>query len=76
MVFASINKSIQASFLAKLLLTHVKTCRRLHSLGLVKTCGPDDMRTELKDVSVFRMDVHMPKAPQARLQVSLEPFAA
>ncbi|CAM9138091.1 unnamed protein product, partial [Laminaria digitata] len=42
----------------------------IFSQGLVKTYGPDDMRTELKDVSVFRMDVHMPEAPKARLQES------
>eukprot|EP00904_Undaria_pinnatifida_P009103 jgi/Undpi1/5322/HiC_scaffold_2.g00603.m1 len=38
----------------------------IFSQGLVKTFGPDDMRTELKDVSVFRMDVHVPEAPKAR----------
>lgn len=46
----------------------------LRSHGLVKTYGPDDMRTELKDVSVFRMDVHMPEAPQARLQATLRTY--
>lgn len=46
----------------------------LCSHGLVKTYGPDDMRTELKDVSVFRMDVHMPEAPQARLQATLRTY--
>eukprot|EP00752_Nemacystus_decipiens_P013400 g11865.t1 len=35
----------------------------IFSLGLVKVHGPDDMRTELQDVSVFRMDVHVPSAP-------------
>lgn len=42
-------------------------CRTLvpdyFSQGLVKLHGPDDLRTELKDVSVFRMDVHAPSAP-------------
>ena len=33
------------------------------SQGLVKVHGPDDLRTELKDVSVFRMDVHVPPVP-------------
>ncbi|CAM9117808.1 unnamed protein product [Pylaiella littoralis] len=34
----------------------------IFSQGLVKVDGPDDLRTELKDVSVFRMDVHVPSA--------------
>lgn len=40
------------------------------SQGLVKVHGPEDMRTELKDVSVFRMDVHMPLPPDGGLQVT------
>lgn len=40
------------------------------SQGLVKAHGPDDLRTELKDVSVFRMDVHVPSPPEgAKSQV-------
>ncbi|CAM9207864.1 unnamed protein product [Scytosiphon promiscuus] len=37
----------------------------IFSQGLVKVHGPDDLRTELKDVSVFRMDVHVPSRPKA-----------
>lgn len=29
----------------------------------MKVHGPDDLRTELQDVSVFRMDVHVPSPP-------------
>lgn len=55
-------------------------CRTLvpdvSSQGLVKVHGPDDLRTELKDVSVFRMDVHVPSATRggAESQVRLAFF--
>eukprot|EP00903_Cladosiphon_okamuranus_P011998 g11267.t1 len=32
----------------------------IFTLGLVKVQGPDDLRTDLQDVSVFRMNVHVP----------------
>lgn len=35
------------------------------SHGLVKVSGPDELHTDLKDVSVFRMDVHVPSPPRA-----------
>ncbi|CAM9849725.1 unnamed protein product [Ectocarpus fasciculatus] len=37
----------------------------IFSHGLVKVSGPDELHTDLKDVSVFRMDVHVPSPPKA-----------
>lgn len=45
------------------------TCLETPSEGLVKIHGPDEMHTELPDVSVFRMEVHVPKPAKPRLQV-------
>ncbi|CAN0034956.1 unnamed protein product [Ectocarpus sp. 6 AP-2014] len=37
----------------------------IFSHGLVKVSGPDEIHTNLKDVSVFRMDVYVPSPPKA-----------
>ncbi|CAM9928524.1 unnamed protein product [Ascophyllum nodosum] len=41
----------------------------IFSQGLVKIHSPNDMRTELSDVSVFRMDVYAPLPAKARPQL-------